>query len=246
MNKAQSPVKSNLVSLGRIQVPAKNGSGVLYRPPDSNDLDLMIGDLESDLNRQGITATNKGDCGSCGRPIIGQVVTALGKIFHPEHFTCAMCNTKLGNQSFFEREGLAYCEEDYHKLYSPRCNHCSKPILDVCTPIQFIHNTTVIIYDSCSVVSPHWTKHGILNTFFVLIVERTLATMVIMKRRVTPIVVKIFSNCLPLNVSAACNRSWTTMCPHWVAIGIQIVSYVGYVVFKPNLLLPFFCTNVFI
>ncbi|KAJ6216529.1 hypothetical protein RDWZM_007686 [Blomia tropicalis] len=132
MNKAQSPVKSNLVSLGRIQVPAKNGSGVLYRPPDSNDLDLMIGDLESDLNRQGITATNKGDCGSCGRPIIGQVVTALGKIFHPEHFTCAMCNTKLGNQSFFEREGLAYCEEDYHKLYSPRCNHCSKPILDRC------------------------------------------------------------------------------------------------------------------
>lgn len=136
----QTPsTKSNFVSLGRVQVPAKNGQ-ILYRHPNSTDLDSMIGDLESDLNRQGVSTVTKGNCDSCGRPIVGQVVTALGKIFHPEHFTCAKCNTELGNQSFFEREGLAYCEEDYHKLYSPRCNYCSKPILDVSPLVLFFSN----------------------------------------------------------------------------------------------------------
>lgn len=128
---SSQPSKSNLVALGRVQVPAKNGQHVLYRHPDSTDLDSMIGDLESDLNRHGVDTTTKGDCGACGRAIVGQVVTAMGKIYHPEHFTCAKCNTQLGNQSFFEREGLAYCEQDYHKLFSPKCNYCNQAILDV-------------------------------------------------------------------------------------------------------------------
>jgi hypothetical protein len=30
-------------------------------------------------------------CAQCGEMIIGQVVTALGKTYHPEHFVCYHC-----------------------------------------------------------------------------------------------------------------------------------------------------------
>jgi len=59
------------------------------------------------------------------------VVTALGKTWHPEHFNCAHCRQELGSKNFYEREGKPYCEDDYHKLYSPRCAYCNSAILDV-------------------------------------------------------------------------------------------------------------------
>lgn len=127
MNQVKTPSKSNYVSLGKIQVPHKG----TYAPILNSDLDSMIGNLEVDLNRQGINTTTKGTCGACGKIIIGQVVTALGTTWHPEHFTCAKCQRELGDMTFFERDGLAYCEQDYHRLYSPKCNYCNKPIYDV-------------------------------------------------------------------------------------------------------------------
>lgn len=60
-----------------------------------------------------------------------QVITALGRTWHPEHFTCAHCNQELGTRNFFERDGRPYCEPDYHNLFSPRCAYCNGPILDV-------------------------------------------------------------------------------------------------------------------
>lgn len=59
------------------------------------------------------------------------MITALGKTWHPEHFTCAHCNQELGTKNFFERDGRPYCEVDYHNLFSPRCAYCNGPILDV-------------------------------------------------------------------------------------------------------------------
>ena len=69
---------------------------------------------------QGIKTKQKGVCGACEKPIVGQVVTALGRTWHPEHFTCFHCNQELGTQNFFERDGKPYCEHDYHALFSPR------------------------------------------------------------------------------------------------------------------------------
>lgn len=57
--------------------------------------------------------------------------TALGKQWHPEHFTCDHCNQELGTRNFFERDGNPYCEADYHNLFSPRCAYCNAAILDV-------------------------------------------------------------------------------------------------------------------
>jgi len=59
-------------------------------------------------------------------------VIALGKMWHPEHYLCSQCNEELGHRNFFERGGKAYCENDYHNLFSPRCAYCNGPIKDRC------------------------------------------------------------------------------------------------------------------
>nr|XP_044985952.1 actin-binding LIM protein 2 isoform X11 [Jaculus jaculus] len=54
-------------------------------------------------------------CFSCDRFIEGEVVSALGKTYHPDCFVCAVC-----------RDGLPYCEDDYHTKFGIRCDGCEK------------------------------------------------------------------------------------------------------------------------
>ncbi|XP_069703000.1 leupaxin isoform X3 [Periplaneta americana] len=122
----QPPV-ANLQSQQLItSTPPSGGSG------KQNQLDSMLGNLQADMSRQGVNTTQKGCCNACDKPIVGQVITALGKTWHPEHFTCTHCNQELGTRNFFERDGHPYCEPDYHNLFSPRCAYCNGPILDKC------------------------------------------------------------------------------------------------------------------
>uniref|UniRef100_A0A674DRX1 Transforming growth factor beta 1 induced transcript 1 n=1 Tax=Salmo trutta TaxID=8032 RepID=A0A674DRX1_SALTR len=103
-------------------------------PPQASSggsLDSMLGLLQSDLTRQGVPTSSKGSCSACQKPVVGQVVTALGRVWHPEHFVCSECETELGSRNFFEKDGQPYCESDYFTLYSPHCAHCNKPILNV-------------------------------------------------------------------------------------------------------------------
>lgn len=98
----------------------------------NNNLETMLGNLSTDMSRQGIMTVPKGHCAACAKPIIGQVITALGKIWHPEHFVCGHCKEPLGTRNFFERDDLPFCERDYHMLFSPRCAQCNGAILDKC------------------------------------------------------------------------------------------------------------------
>ncbi|KAL4660361.1 hypothetical protein GN956_G465 [Arapaima gigas] len=107
------------------------GPGSPTGPPRPvNKLDNMLGSLQSDLNRLGVQTLAKGVCGACKKPIAGQVVTAMGRTWHPEHFVCTHCQEEIGSRNFFERDGQPYCEKDYHNLFSPRCFYCNGPILD--------------------------------------------------------------------------------------------------------------------
>ncbi|XP_067163000.1 paxillin isoform X1 [Apteryx mantelli] len=99
-------------------------------PKPGSQLDTMLGSLQSDLNKLGVATVAKGVCGACKKPIAGQVVTAMGKTWHPEHFVCTHCQEEIGSRNFFERDGQPYCEKDYHNLFSPRCYYCNGPILD--------------------------------------------------------------------------------------------------------------------
>ncbi|XP_063769207.1 paxillin isoform X3 [Pseudophryne corroboree] len=99
-------------------------------PKPGSQLDNMLGSLQSDLNKLGVATVAKGVCGACKKPIAGQVVTAMGRTWHPEHFVCTHCQEEIGSRNFFERDGQPYCEKDYHNLFSPRCFYCNGPILD--------------------------------------------------------------------------------------------------------------------
>lgn len=70
-------------------------------------------------------------CHVCNQRVLGQVITALGRSYHKEHFTCAHCGQELGTRNFYERDNLPYCEKDYQALFSPKCAACAGPILDV-------------------------------------------------------------------------------------------------------------------
>ncbi|XP_008415804.1 peroxisome proliferator-activated receptor gamma coactivator-related protein 1 isoform X1 [Poecilia reticulata] len=114
-----------------MQIMAQGKAGVPGGPPTQvNKLDNMLGSLQSDLNKLGVQTVAKGVCGACCKPIVGQVVTAMGRTWHPEHFVCTHCQEEIGSRNFFEREGQPYCEKDYHNLFSPRCYYCNGPILD--------------------------------------------------------------------------------------------------------------------
>jgi hypothetical protein len=52
--------------------------------PVINNLDDMLGNLQEDMDKQGIRVTQKGTCFACQKPIVGQVITALGRTWHPE------------------------------------------------------------------------------------------------------------------------------------------------------------------
>ncbi|XP_004586975.2 transforming growth factor beta-1-induced transcript 1 protein isoform X1 [Ochotona princeps] len=97
-------------------------------PASKGSLDTMLGLLQSDLSRRGVPTQAKGLCGSCNKSIAGQVVTALGRAWHPEHFTCGSCATALGGSSFFEKDGAPFCPECYFERFSPRCGFCNQPI----------------------------------------------------------------------------------------------------------------------
>uniref|UniRef100_A0A3B3DQT3 Paxillin-like n=1 Tax=Oryzias melastigma TaxID=30732 RepID=A0A3B3DQT3_ORYME len=120
-----------MASLSDFKIMAQGKGGAPGGPPTQvNKLDNMLGSLQSDLHKLGVQTVAKGVCGACCKPIVGQVVTAMGRTWHPEHFVCTHCQEEIGSRNFFEREGQPYCEKDYHNLFSPRCYYCNGPILD--------------------------------------------------------------------------------------------------------------------
>lgn len=55
-------------------------------------------------------------------------MTALEQTWHPEHFLCAQCGKPFGEEGFHEKDGRAYCREDYVAAYAPRCRGCHHAI----------------------------------------------------------------------------------------------------------------------
>ncbi|NXK96660.1 PAXI protein, partial [Formicarius rufipectus] len=124
----QSFIFSSLQFMSQGKAGSSSPPSTASKP--GSQLDTMLGSLQSDLNKLGVATVAKGVCGACKKPIAGQVVTAMGKTWHPEHFVCTHCQEEIGSRNFFERDGQPYCEKDYHNLFSPRCYYCNGPILD--------------------------------------------------------------------------------------------------------------------
>ncbi|XP_035180341.1 actin-binding LIM protein 2 isoform X9 [Oxyura jamaicensis] len=71
---------------------------------------------------------NLRNCGGCGSEIKnGQSLVALDKHWHLGCFKCNTCG-KLLNAEYISKDGIPYCETDYHAKFGIRCDSCEKYI----------------------------------------------------------------------------------------------------------------------
>ncbi|KAM5283920.1 actin-binding LIM protein 2 isoform 6-T21 [Hipposideros larvatus] len=67
-------------------------------------------------------------CGGCGTEIKnGQSLVALDKHWHLGCFKCKTCGEQLSAE-YISKDGLPYCEADYHAKFGIRCDGCEKYI----------------------------------------------------------------------------------------------------------------------
>lgn len=64
----------------------------------------------------------------------GPFITALGRIWCPEHFTCVnnTCKRPLQDIGFVEENGQLYCEYCFEQFIAPACDKCHGKIKGVC------------------------------------------------------------------------------------------------------------------
>jgi len=107
------------------------------RPNVGGDLDSIMDGLNkfvpsgnnvSQNARDSTTPLQQGICASCRKPIQGDIVQALGKQYHPDHFICTSCGTVLGSGNFYEQEGQPQCENCFHNHFCMTCAACNLPI----------------------------------------------------------------------------------------------------------------------
>ena len=74
------------------------------------------------------------NCAACHQLIRGPFISAVGKIWCPNHFVCAhpSCGISLEDIGFVEENGKLYCERDFEKYFAPRCNKCQASIVGEC------------------------------------------------------------------------------------------------------------------
>lgn len=69
-------------------------------------------------------------CAKCAGALRGSYITALGKKFHVEHFTCSVCPTVFGPQdSYYEHDGKVFCHFHYSTRFAIKCTGCRTAIL---------------------------------------------------------------------------------------------------------------------
>ncbi|XP_072518626.1 actin-binding LIM protein 3-like isoform X1 [Salminus brasiliensis] len=67
-------------------------------------------------------------CAGCKEEITqGQSLLALEKQWHVSCFKCQTCGTVLTGE-YISKDGIPYCESDYHSQFGIRCETCSKYI----------------------------------------------------------------------------------------------------------------------
>ncbi|XP_075462040.1 filamin-binding LIM protein 1 isoform X2 [Ascaphus truei] len=69
-------------------------------------------------------------CAKCQTLILQHIVRAMGNGYHPECFTCVVCQRRIADESFAVDEyNDVHCADDYYRKYAPICSVCKKPII---------------------------------------------------------------------------------------------------------------------
>ncbi|XP_028161537.1 PDZ and LIM domain protein Zasp isoform X1 [Ostrinia furnacalis] len=86
------------------------------------------------LNKAALPGSRVPLCASCNGNIRGPFITALGRIWCPEHFICvnATCRRPLQDIGFVEENGQLYCEYCFEQYIAPACDKCHAKIKGDC------------------------------------------------------------------------------------------------------------------
>ncbi|KAJ2322909.1 Rho-type GTPase activating protein Rga1, partial [Coemansia sp. RSA 2681] len=69
-------------------------------------------------------------CARCKEPLDSTYVHAMGRKYHPDHFTCTACPTIFGpDGTYYEHDGEAFCLYHYTYLVAKKCAGCQQPIM---------------------------------------------------------------------------------------------------------------------
>jgi hypothetical protein len=154
----------------------------------------------------------------------------MGKPWHPECFRCTQCAIPLGPNNFYEKNGKPYCEDDYHKLFSPKCAGCHQPITDVSILYNWVYfnlkffffflktwkNLTfvsqIIVLRKYDIIfraakSQLWESNGIHSASNALNVQCHWDRTTFTKRMVNLIVKTIIISCFLRNARVVIHRS---------------------------------------
>ncbi|XP_049866158.1 PDZ and LIM domain protein Zasp isoform X5 [Pectinophora gossypiella] len=86
------------------------------------------------LNKAALPGSRVPLCASCNGNIRGPFITALGRIWCPDHFICtnATCRRPLQDIGFVEENGQLYCEFCFEQYIAPACDKCHAKIKGDC------------------------------------------------------------------------------------------------------------------
>ncbi|XP_017120014.1 PDZ and LIM domain protein Zasp isoform X7 [Drosophila elegans] len=152
--KAKAPIAPKSVIANAVNAAAPPAPAVF--PPDLSDLNLnsnvddsagagnksagAFGATSAPKRGRGILNKAAGPgvriplCNSCNVQIRGPFITALGRIWCPDHFICVNgnCRRPLQDIGFVEEKGDLYCEYCFEKYLAPTCSKCAGKIKGDC------------------------------------------------------------------------------------------------------------------
>ncbi|KAJ3043057.1 hypothetical protein HDV00_005965 [Rhizophlyctis rosea] len=67
-------------------------------------------------------------CAGCKQGLVGEYVSACGKEFHPQCFVCQECKQPFPSGTFFEQDGVPYCEAHFQARRGAICSGCTRGI----------------------------------------------------------------------------------------------------------------------
>ena len=80
-------------------------------------------------------------CAKCGEALRGSYITAIGKKYHLEHFTCSMCPTNFGpDETYYEHNGDILCHYHYSVHHAVKCGGCKMAILKQFVEVKMGNN----------------------------------------------------------------------------------------------------------
>eukprot|EP01029_Cantina_marsupialis_P001658 TRINITY_DN1145_c0_g1_i1.p1 TRINITY_DN1145_c0_g1~~TRINITY_DN1145_c0_g1_i1.p1 ORF type:complete len:1708 (-),score=582.36 TRINITY_DN1145_c0_g1_i1:692-5815(-) len=89
-------------------------------------------------------------CFGCKKVIKEDVLNALNETWHADCFTCQECHCDFPELSFFEREGLPYCEPHYKEKFCEKCPACNEYVMgDAVKALDSLWHPECLVCTTC-------------------------------------------------------------------------------------------------